>query len=164
MAAMTAVALPIPRSTIPRSTVPRPTIHRPTGGGVGRPTGARSANDPTPLRPTPVRPTPLRPAPSMRTLRRRRVAAAVVGLLSVAGVVQVAHLGAALLGGGPLTAPEESTSRPAAAHVYVVQPGDTLWSIAARTEPGADPRVLVQRLTDETGGAALRPGQAIVVP
>ena len=32
--------------------------------------------------------------------------------------------------------------------VYVVQPGDTLWSIARRADPGADPRPLVDRLVE----------------
>jgi len=141
MAAMTAVALPVPR---PRSvqTVTRPSVQgQGQGQGLIHPSIARA-----------------------RTLRRRRVAALFIGLLSVAGLFQVAHLGAALLGGGPLTAPEEPTYRPAAAHVYVVQPGDTLWSIAQRVEPGADPRPLVQQLSAELEGAGLQPGQALTVP
>ena len=115
-------------------------------------------------------PLPFSPGPRLaraarqRVYRRRRVAAVFVGLFATAGLFQVAHLGATLLGGGPLTAPEEQTYRPAAAHVYVVQPGDTLWSIAQRAEPGADPRQLVQQLDTELGGAGLRPGQAIIVP
>jgi len=103
-------------------------------------------------------------AARQRVLRRRRLAAALVGLLASAGLFQVAHLGATLLGGGPLTAPEESTFHPVAAHVYVVQPGDTLWAIAQRAEPGTDPRALVQQLATELGSAGLRPGQAILVP
>ena len=32
--------------------------------------------------------------------------------------------------------------------VYVVRPGDTLWTIARRADPGADPRPLVDRLVE----------------
>lgn len=32
--------------------------------------------------------------------------------------------------------------------IYVVQPGDTLWGIARRADPGADPRPLVDRLAE----------------
>ena len=46
---------------------------------------------------------------------------------------------------------------------YVVQPGDTLWDIARAAAPGADPRMLVQELADAAGGAAIEPGQQIVI-
>ena len=46
--------------------------------------------------------------------------------------------------------------------VYVVQPGDTLWDIALAVAPG-DPRALVHDLSEAAGGAALKPGQEIVI-
>jgi LysM repeat protein len=48
---------------------------------------------------------------------------------------------------------------------YRVRPGDTLWSIAAKHYSG-DPRQGVWRLRRENGlaGAALAPGQVIVIP
>jgi hypothetical protein len=45
--------------------------------------------------------------------------------------------------------------------VHVVAPGDTLWSIAARLDPGGDPRPLVDALADRAGGPELRVGQRI---
>ena len=47
--------------------------------------------------------------------------------------------------------------------VYVVQPGDTLWDIARALAPDGDPRALVHELADTAGGAALEPGQRIVI-
>jgi len=104
-----------------------------------------------------IRPRTNRPSPA--TFRRRRLAVLAGG----AALIPAAQLCAALLGGGPLTAPE-GPSREVAAHVYVVRPGDTLWSIAARVRPGADPRPLVQTLTSDLGGASLRPGEALQLP
>jgi LysM repeat protein len=50
-------------------------------------------------------------------------------------------------------------------HVYVVQPGDTLWSIAAHTSPG-DTRVGVWGIERRNGlaSATIVPGQRLVVP
>ena len=47
-----------------------------------------------------------------------------------------------------------------------VHPGDTLWSIAVRTDPGADPRLVIQRITDlnALAGAGITPGQTLWVP
>lgn len=47
---------------------------------------------------------------------------------------------------------------------YVVRPGDTLWSIATRVEPGADPRPLVDELQAELHGKVLQPGDTLVLP
>jgi nucleoid-associated protein YgaU len=48
---------------------------------------------------------------------------------------------------------------------YVVEPGDTLWAIAAERYEG-DPREGVWRLQQRNGlaGAALAPGMVLVVP
>ncbi|HLI43277.1 MAG TPA: LysM peptidoglycan-binding domain-containing protein [Acidimicrobiales bacterium] len=48
--------------------------------------------------------------------------------------------------------------------VYTARPGDTLWSIALRAEPGADPRPLVDRLEAELGGGTLQPGDRLFIP
>ena len=95
--------------------------------------------------------------PSAATYRRRRLVAVVVGL---AALVMAGKAGAAL-GGSPLAVPER---RPAAASQSVVQPGDSLWSIAARLEPGHDPRPVVDALTAARGGEPLVPGEVVTLP
>ncbi len=52
----------------------------------------------------------------------------------------------------------------AEATVVVVQPGDTLWTIARTLQPEGDHRALVSTLSDLTDGAVLQPGQRIIVP
>ncbi len=53
--------------------------------------------------------------------------------------------------------------RPGAAS-YVVQPGDTLWSIARSLQPDGDVRPLVRGLSAANGGAVLAVGQVLVLP
>jgi nucleoid-associated protein YgaU len=93
---------------------------------------------------------------SAATYWRRRAVAVAVGL---AALVMAGKAGAAL-GDSPLAVPER---RPATPH-HVVQPGDSLWSIAARLEPGADPRPVVDELSAGRGGRALVPGEVVTLP
>jgi nucleoid-associated protein YgaU len=93
---------------------------------------------------------------SAATYWRRRAVAVAVGL----AVLVMAGKAGAALGGSPLAVPER---RPATSP-YVVQPGDTLWSIAARFEPGGDPRPVVDALADAHGTEPLVPGEAITPP
>ena len=55
---------------------------------------------------------------------------------------------------------------PAAVQVVVVQPGETLWSIARDLAPEADPRSTVDALKSVNGleDAVVVPGQALTVP
>jgi hypothetical protein len=85
---------------------------------------------------------------------------AVGGLLAAAGLA--AWTGAqGLLGGGASSLPP---IEPIAAHIVVVRPGDTLWSIALASGDRGDIRPLVDRLQAETGGAPLQVGQHLLVP
>lgn len=57
-----------------------------------------------------------------------------------------------------------ASEAPATRRVIVVQPGETLWSIAERVAPDADPRVTVGRLRDLNDlDGALQAGQRLVL-
>ena len=99
--------------------------------------------------------------------RRRRLLAAGLLMLAVAAVLVLVQLIQAGIGGGPLTTTGAAAGPgmiQAGASEYVVRGGDTLWSIAARLEPGRDPRPLVDQMDREVGGASLYPGEVIPVP
>jgi LysM repeat protein len=48
----------------------------------------------------------------------------------------------------------------------VVRPGQTLWSIAERAEPAADPRIVVQQIIEfnALSGPVIQPGESLWVP
>lgn len=100
--------------------------------------------------------------------RRRddRLRNVVLSLLAAAFLVVLAlPWGGA--GGHSLVLPGSSQAGAEAlkAHsTYVVQPGDTLWSIASRLDPDGDPRPLVARLSSQLHGETLVPGEALYLP
>lgn len=143
--------------TITNSTLTNSTVTAPR-----RPVHARHAACEAPRRPvrlrTPAeaaRRVPSRPVP-VHVYRRRRLAALAVVVVVLSSVLllalRVGHADAEL--DGP----------PPAAPVYVVRPGDTLWTIAAELAPDGDRRALVERLADSAGGSDLVPGQRIELP
>ncbi len=73
----------------------------------------------------------------------------VIGLIAVVAWAGFAHTSE---GAGP-------------EHVYVVQPADTLWSIAAPHYAG-DPREAIWELQERNGlaGTTLTPGQRLILP
>jgi hypothetical protein len=98
-------------------------------------------------------------------VRRRRLVALLVAV-ALMGVVITA--GRALLGAvasvepsspQPVEAPPSSS---AVGETYVVQPGDTLWSIAA-VAPDSDPRPVVDALRATNGGPNLQVGQRLTI-
>jgi nucleoid-associated protein YgaU len=142
---MAAIAYPLPRDR-----VARPPARPPEPRG---PAGAERV-DRSRRRP------PTSAARRRATIRRRLTAIAFT-----AGLVLVIRP-LVLPGGDPLVVPGRVT--PAAAAVgtrtYIVQPGDTLWSIARHVHPDQDPRPLMDQLSAQVPGGSLQAGQHLVLP
>lgn len=103
---------------------------------------------------------PVRPRVTPASYRRRRVGVgSLVLTMLLAGRVVVGSLG-----GGPLSAPEPTSPVLITQQVHVVQPGDTLWTIAQRLQPEGDVRRLVHQLSAQRSGAALQVGERITLP
>jgi hypothetical protein len=92
--------------------------------------------------------------PRVVYVRRRLVALAVA-----AALLAVVAFGLGVVRGAPAT----DDPRPIATRVHVVQPGDTLWSIARELEPTSDPRAVVDRLAALNGGSSVSVGQRLVL-
>jgi len=116
-----------------------------------------------PLAPRATRPAPARGRsavpPAVRLTPRGVIvvtaaSALLIGALSVllATAAQAAHAGSAALG-GYLTR-------------VAVQPGQSLWSLAAAYDPDSDPRMAVQRIKqlNSLPGDQLQPGEMLWVP
>jgi Tfp pilus assembly protein FimV len=102
---------------------------------------------------------PLRPAVSrhpMHVARRRRVV-----VFSVAATLAGVAMFAVMLGRVPASVSEHHPVSPV---THVVQPGETLWSIAQRVHPSGDVASYVDQLVRANGGDTIRVGQQIVVP
>lgn len=92
--------------------------------------------------------------------RRRGVLLGVIG----AGVTCALALPIAPLGGAPAEVHPQGDGQIASERIYVVRPGDTLWSIASHLDGGGDPRPLAEALAREIGSAVVVPGERIPIP
>ena len=92
-------------------------------------------------------------APSLRVTRRGRLVVLALALLVV------------LLPGAWRAMATAQVEGPTTVAV-TVQPGDTLWGIAAEIDPGADPRALIAEIREMNAltQSGLVPGQVLVVP
>lgn len=108
---------------------------------------------------------------------RRRRAVVLLALVVVALVAAIAVRPAlAGSGGGALTATRSSGAGTDAAaqaaapasqagvHVYIVQPGDSIWSIVQGSGHRGDLRPLVDRIALQLDGRPLQPGQHLLIP
>jgi LysM domain len=173
-AAAGAAIVPGPAVMPSRIIPPRPTGTRYPGSGPAAarrpgPAGRRPIPGP---RPSAARGTsaarrpaarPASPGP-VRLTRRGRL---VLGGLAVVVVVVVAFLVSLTLAGGAL-----ASSHGAAGAGYqgmrrvVVEPGQTLWSIATAAQPAADPRLVIQQIdtANSLSGAVIYAGEQLWVP
>jgi nucleoid-associated protein YgaU len=129
------------------------------------------------IRPTTVPPGPESPRrPALRAIeggraparlaeravyRRRRLVALVVVAVIVIATFLLANAAVARTAGGGTPNPVAGTS---ASLVHVVQPGDTLWSIARGLGGDTDVRLVVDQLIDLNGRAPLTVGQRLQLP
>lgn len=92
-------------------------------------------------------------APALRMTRRGRLVVLAVALMVV------------LLPGAWRAMATAQIEGPATVAV-TVEPGDTLWGIAAAIDPGADPRALIAEIRELNSltQSGLVPGQVLVVP
>ena len=130
------------------------------------------APTPAPTRRPDPRPVPAerRRLPDRATRIRRRRLAVLVAAVVLVGVVLVAGQAlASLTRAGPTNGPEplgaggEPGAEPVAGQRYVVQPGDTLWSIAAEIAPGSDLRPVVDALRAANGDTSLDVGEVLIL-
>ena len=101
-----------------------------------------------------------RPAPRSRGLRRL-----------LPGAATLAFLVGGWFGAGALSGlhHQQLDVMPGSVKVsggyrYDARPGDTLWSIASKLQPGSDPRPLVSRLESQLHGAPLVAGDELTLP
>lgn len=94
-------------------------------------------------------------AHGVRLTRRGRAAVVAVAVVALTGL----WLGAR-------AAASERAGAREAYRTVTVHPGDTLWEIATRYTPDADPRVTVHRIIDLNGlpGPAIQVGQRLALP
>lgn len=152
---LTVVPPPQPSQGAP----PAATEMTPTRGRAERPAAARAGVAPPET--AQARPVRIR----VRLTRRGRI---VVAALITAGVVLVAAL--AWLAGTARA--EASGSGSPASAVYhslrsvVVEPGESLWTIAAQADPAGDPRTVMQEIIDINAlhGTTVQPGQRLWLP
>ncbi len=111
-----------------------------------------------------ARPAPGAPGTGLRLTRRGRI---VVAALVLVGAT-VAALLITLLASGGAQATNHGAPRGGfeGLHQVVVQPGQTLWSIAAAAEPSADPRTVIQEImtANTLAGPGISAGQLLWVP
>jgi LysM domain len=110
---------------------------------------------------------PVRSASAARPVRLTRRGRLVVGGLAVLTAVLAAVLLSVTASGGALAANHgPAGSGYQGMRQVVVQPGQTLWTLAAAAEPGADPRLVIPQIVsaNSLAGSTIYPGEQLWVP
>ena len=114
------------------------------------PTSLRSAS-PRRLEPT------SRPAPGLSA----NVPGILAAVVALGVAIVVASRIVMALGGAPASTPERHPNNP---QVHVVQPGESMWSIAQSERPDADVAAVVRAMVVANGGSTLQVGQQLSIP
>ena len=181
------VAFP-PVGTMSVSGLERRAVHRPEPGKAARsaarvPAASRlasGASAPVPNELSPKRttnhaaatPSAIRAGEGAALARPRRVAPRSRGLRRLLpGAATLAVLASVWFGAGSLASLNRPALRePTAAvkipggYLYIARPGDTLWSIASKLQPGGDPRSLVADFEQQLHGGELVAGDRLKLP
>ena len=107
-------------------------------------------------RPLRNRPPVGRAAPSAATYRRRRLVAAGLAVLLF---VSLLNLALGVLGEGT----GAGDPRPVVELSVLIEPGDTVWSVAESVAGDRDVRPVVDAIVEANGGADLRVGDRLVL-
>jgi nucleoid-associated protein YgaU len=104
---------------------------------------------------------------SVRLTRRGKIVVGIIVGLAAAGLAALVWF--AVAGQAEAAGPGELGGGSGVGHTMlrvVVRPGETLWSIAVRTDPAADPRAVIQQIIDDNAlrGPAIQVGQVLWVP
>ena len=149
-----------------------------TAGTVGSPppVARTEAAPPTAARVPVPRPPTARPAvarPGVARPARTRVRLTRRGRIVVAGLITASMVLVAALAwlAGTAKADAAGSGVPSSAVYHslrsvIVLPGQSLWSIATRYEPGSDPRNVIQEIIDlnALSGTSVQPGQHLWLP
>jgi hypothetical protein len=107
---------------------------------------------------------PIRPAVPLRLTRRGRAVVAVVAVVLAAVVITIIAMAAP--GGAQAANHGRAGAGYQGMRQIVVQPGQTLWSIASKAEPVADPRLVIDQImtVNAMTSAVIQVGQLLWVP
>ena len=141
-----AVVRPLPGSVSSRGVA---TVHLPTAGVTSRPRHL-----------TVVTVVPGRPNHATFVRRRLMVLAGVLSMAALSGLA----IGQMLVNRGGTPASTPAVHQPHDPATYVVEPGDTLWSIATHHRGEASQAGYVRQLVEVNGGPSIEAGQVITLP
>ena len=145
------------RSSV-RSCAPTARRPLPARGSAARGSAARGSA----ARPVPVRPAPVRPVAPRRVARARSA-----GVVSVVQFVLVAVAAAVVVGALGLLADGVRAARvPEATGLVQVHSGESIWQVARRAAPSADPGAVAARIVElnDLGSPSVRGGEVLVSP